>query len=195
MAAHQKKAARRKAHLVFIDESGFSLNPCVKRTWGLRGQTPVLRHRVRHWRKLSVIAALTLSPKRRRVGLYLQVHAEGAIRQDQVIEFLGDLLRHLRGSVVVVWDNLNAHRSRRLRQWAARRSRLRLEYLPPYAPELNPVEGLWCTAKHHRLANHGLADLPSLAEAVERTIGQIAEDPPLLRGLFRATPLSWRKRR
>ena len=112
------------------------LTPTVVRTWAPRGQTPVLRHSQRHDR-ISVISAVTVSPARQRVGLYCQWHHHD-IRDVQAVAFL----RHLRGHVVLVWDNLGVHKSKLVKALCRRVPRLHLEYLPAYAPELNPNEGV-----------------------------------------------------
>jgi hypothetical protein len=56
MAAHQANAHRRKACLVFFDESGLSLLPNVRRTWAPRGQPPTLVHPF-NWQRASMAAA------------------------------------------------------------------------------------------------------------------------------------------
>src|SRR5687768_15086338 len=120
--------------------------PFVAKTWGLRGETPVLRHRARHRQKVSVIGAVGVSPGRGRCRLFFNTHLNASVNDRKVAAFLRDLLRHLRGHVVVVWDRINSHRSRFLRDWIDRRPRLHAELLPPpYAPELNPVEWFWET--------------------------------------------------
>lgn len=180
---------RRRAHLVFIDETGFLLAPLVRRTWAPVGQTPVLRQRTRHHRKVSGIGAITISPQRRRLGYYLHLHRDGSIGQEQVIAFLRDLLRHLRGDVVVVWDNLSAHRGRKVREYQARTPRLHLEYLPPYAPDLNPLEYSWSHTKMNGLANYCPANVDELHEAVTGATECIPDEQELLRGFLRATRL------
>ncbi len=55
--------------MVLIDESGFFLNPLVLRTWAARGRTPVLTGFGRHRDKVSTIAAISVAPRRRRLGL------------------------------------------------------------------------------------------------------------------------------
>jgi len=68
----------------------------------------------------------------------------GSIRSPQVVEFLGHLRRHLPSRLLIVWDGLRSHRSRLVWGYVrAQRGRLWLEFLPAYAPELNPVEYLW----------------------------------------------------
>jgi hypothetical protein len=104
VAAHKKNAARLGAHLVFADESGFLLIPNVVRTWAPQGQTPIHRHRQGRRDKISVISGISVSPRRRRLGLYYLLFYDN-IGQDEVCVFLRELLRHLRGPVIVLLDN------------------------------------------------------------------------------------------
>jgi transposase len=100
------------------------------------------------------------------VGWYLQFHRDQSIRQEQVVAFLRHLLRHLHGPLIVVWDHLGAHQGRALRQWLRRCRRLHLEFLPGYAPELNPNEYGWAYLKNHRLANYCPTDVDQLRQLV-----------------------------
>lgn len=163
--------------------------PTVRRTWAPRGQTPILHHRTRSHKKVSAIGALTISPGRRRLGLYLHWHPDTNIRTTEVIAFLHDLLRHLRGNVVLVWDRLNAHRSKQLQDWRTIYPRLTIEWLPPYAPELNPIEYVWGNFKYHRMANHGLCELDDVYEQARRGADEIAGNQSLLRSFVRAAKL------
>lgn len=161
----------------------------VCRTWAPRGQTPVLRQRTRHHRRVSAIGGLSISPGRRRLGWYLRFHRDQSIRQEQVIAFLRHLLRHLRGSVIVVWDHLGAHRGRTLRYWLRRCRRLHLEFLPGYAPELNPNEYGWAYLKTHRLANYCPPDVDRLHARVLVEARDTASHQTLLRSFVHATGL------
>jgi len=150
MAACKKNADRLGAHIVFVDESGFLLIPPVRKTWSPRGQRPiVLHHQLR--RRISVVSGLSVSPKRRRLGLYYGLY-EKNIQQFEVGDFLRHLLQHLRGQVIVVWDNARIHKGGQIKEICRRIKRLHLESFPPYAPELNPDEGVWAQAKN-TLAN------------------------------------------
>ena len=180
---------RRGASLIFVDETGIFLMPLVRRTWAPRGQTPVLRTRTRHHRHLSVIGAITVSPKVRRLGWYLRLHADQSIRQAEVIAFLRDLLRHVRGPIVLLWDRLNAHRGRQVREFLKRQPQLDTEHFPPYAPELNPNEYGWAHLKGHRLANYCPNDLDELEYTVNQTLPTVTRNQSLLRGFIRATKL------
>jgi transposase len=174
------------AHIVFADESGFLLIPTFRKTWAPRGETPIVRHLYRHDR-LSVISGISISPKRRRVGLYFQVH-ETNIRREQVLGFLRYLLRHLRGHVIVIWDNASIHKGDALRELCARFPRLNLEWLPPYAPEFNPDEGVWGLAKKE-LANGRPDDLHTLKKQVNRALRGIRASQRRLRSCIHRSEL------
>ena len=170
------------------------LHPLVRRTWALRGQTPVVHPHVRHRRRVSAIGGGSISPGRRRLGWYLRFHVDLSVCQEQVIAFLRHLLRHLHGRVVVVWDRLGAHQGRRLRQWLRRCRRLHLEFLPPYAPELNPNEYGWAYLKTGALANYCPDDVDELHGAVRAAAQGVRRQQDLLRSFVRATQLPFRFR-
>ena len=190
MAQGKKKAKRLKAHLVFIDESGLLLSPLVRRTWALRGVTPVLYQRTRSREKVSLIAALTCSPRRHRVGLYFSLKAGANVNADWLRGFLRHLSYHIRGHLIVVWDRLPAHHSAKVTTWAHRNGRVHLVELPPYAPELNPPEYLFGYTKTNPLVNWAPLDADILAEAAIHYLCQLKKRPSLLRSFFKASPLS-----
>ncbi len=191
MAGGKKNAARRRATIVFVDESGFSERPAVRRTWAPRGQTPVLTHRFRSWNNLSVIGALAYrarSPKSARV--FLMTH-RGAVRSPQIVQFLKHLRRHIRGPVVLLWDGLNAHRSLETRAYLdANRAWLTVHRLPAYAPELNPVEGLWAWCKGTFAANLCPESLDPVRHQLRCGRRRLARHPDLLRGFLHKAGLS-----
>ena len=147
---------------MFIDESGFMLQPLVRATWAPKGKTPVLKSWARHDR-LTVFSALTLSPLRRRMGLYFMVQRSNA-KTDDVVAFLRWVRRHLRRDLLVVLDRLSAHRAAARRLGEANADAFRFEWLPAYAPELNPVEYVWSQAKYGHLANLVPRDIEHLQE-------------------------------
>lgn len=161
----------------------------MAKTWAPPGQTPVIRVRGRHREKVSVIAALSLSPARGRAGLYFNTRLNGSINDQRVTAFLRDLRRHLRGPVVLVWDRINTHRSKRVKAFLKKNPWLRTELLPPYAPDLNPVEWLWKDGKCHALANHGLMQVTQLRAAVTRHVRQTRGRNEKLIGFFRSADL------
>jgi transposase len=146
VAGDKKKARRQGRLIVFVDESGLSTRPTRARTWAPRGQTPLLQETF-NWKSLSLIGGLAL------LRFYFQLHA-GPVKGPQVIEFLRHLQRHIPGKLLILWDGAPIHRSRLVQDYiASTRGRLRVERLPAYAPELNPVEYMWGHLKTHEIAN------------------------------------------
>jgi transposase len=188
VAAHQKKARRLNASLVFIDESGLVLAPLVRRTWAPCGVTPILHQRGRARPKVSIIAALTLSPRRHDPGLYFSLRANENVTIPWLLPFLRALSRHLHGRFVLVWDRLAGHRAHVITHYLHRHGRA-VALLPPYAPDLNPVEILWAYLKSNPLANFAAPDTPELARVATRHVQRLRRRPALLRSFFDATPL------
>jgi transposase len=118
---------------------------------------------------------------------------EGAYDTDQLIGVVA-ALRQLLGSswpVIVVWDNLPAHHSIAMGAWlASQHAWLQVEYLPAYAPDLNPVEGLWANLKGVELANRACGGLEELAAAAEQWIGRVRGESELLFSFLHQAGLS-----
>ncbi len=117
---------------------------------------------------------------------------EGAYDTEQLIGVVGALQRLLGGAVVtLVWDNLPAHHSLAMQAWlAGQHAWLEVEYLPPYAPDLNPLEGLWANLKGVELANRACRSLEELAAAAEQGIGRVRGESELLFSLLDQAGLS-----
>lgn len=108
--------------------------------------------------------------------------------------FLRDLASHLRHPLLIVWDRLPGHRARSVQIYLDRRRRLQAVLLPPYAPELNPVETFWAYLKHNPLANLAAPDAPALAYTARRQARRIQRRQDLLRTFIGSTPLFLRLR-
>lgn len=172
VAGSKKNAKRRRAWIVFQDESGISERPPVRRTWAPKGKTPVLIHAF-NWKKLSICAALGYRWDGMRSRLWFQTRP-GSYDTASLIAFLKDLKKHLRGQkAILVWDGLPAHKSREMQQYLeSQKSWFSVERLPGYSPDLNPVESLWGNIKGQELANRcveGLGEADAaLCEGMER---------------------------
>ena len=148
MAGAQKKAEVEGRTIVWVDEAGFYLLPARVRTYAPRGQTPTLRMPLTR-DHLSAIGALTADGR-----ILMQVQTD-AFRGPRVVRFLRHLLRHIAGKLLVIWDGSPIHRATVVKAFLAEggAQRLWLERLPGYAPDLNPVEGIWHYLKRVRLGN------------------------------------------
>jgi DDE superfamily endonuclease len=190
LASGKKGARRHRAWIVFEDESGFSLTPPVRQTWAPRGCTPVLRHRF-NWKRVSAAAAVCYRWDGQRARLYFHTRS-GAYNDNALIDFVGELRCHFRGDrVVLLWDGLASHWSRAMRAFLdTQRSWLAVERMPAYAPELNPVEGVWSNLKGGPLANRAEETIEATMRIAEGGIRAVRRDQQLLFGFLAQTGLS-----
>jgi transposase len=152
------------------------------RTWAPRGQTPVLQYHF-NWKVLSAAAGITWW------NFYFRLY-QRTIRAAEVVNFLGYLLHHLPGKLLVVWDRSQTHRGRLVREFVARqRGRIDLEYLPAYAPELNPVEYIWGYWKHHELPNFCPHDFAQLSYHARRALRRMRRRPTLVMAFWEQADL------
>ena len=158
-----KKNPKEGRTIIFIDESGVSQRPHRVRTWSPRGETPVLQYNLNR-ETLSAATGITF------YNFYFRLY-KGSIKSAQVVDFLQALLRHIPGLLWIIWDRLSAHRSKVTCNFIAEQGkRLWVEYLPGYAPELNPVEYIWAYWKQHALPNTCPKDYWSFSEAARRAL-------------------------
>ncbi len=154
------------------------------RTWAPRGKTPVLRYSYRR-EHLSVAGALTVSPRRQRIGLYLQIK-RGAFNSLDMVSGLRQLCVQHPGGILVVWDGAPIHKGEPIRKLLRCGKRIHLERFPGYAPQLNPQEPVWSQIKCHQLANFCPPDLDQLEKAIQRSARRIRRRPALKRSFFQA---------
>lgn len=165
------------------------MSPLVRRTLAPEGKTPILRTKAAHRERVSATAALTISPRRHRLGLYWRTYPRDFVNAARSEEFLRGLLRHLRGPVIVVWDGGPMHKGEPIRRVLDDYPRLSLERLPPYAPELNPVEYLWTHLKYGQLANYLAENVFDLDETLRDHLADTRCSSGRLRSFFNHSPL------
>jgi len=178
LAATEKRARRQNALIVFEDESGVSLLPSVRATWAPRGHTPVLRHPF-NWKRLSLAGALAYEPDGSDAHLVFELRP-GAYNDETLIDFLMVLNQIEQRPVLLIWDGLPSHRSKRMSEWlASQRDWLSVERLPGYAPELNPLEPAWGNLKSEELANLCADTIADVAAVAENGLDRIGTDAQL----------------
>ena len=163
------------------------LPPVVRRTWAPQGDTP-LQYRWERHDRLSGISVVTVSPKRRHLDLYFALQ-EHNIHASEIETFVAQLLKHFPRGIILVLDRWPVHlpAADRLRQRFPRR--IRIEWMPAYAPELNPDEQLWNRTKYTDLANFCPDNPTDLAQAVRQSLEQTQSHQSLLRSFFEYTGL------
>ncbi|HEY8754717.1 MAG TPA: transposase [Arthrobacter sp.] len=173
---------------MFEDESGVSLLPSVRATWAPRGHTPVLRHRF-NWKRLSLAGALAYEPDGRDAHLVFQLRP-GAYNDETLIEFLDELNELEHRQVVLIWDGLPSHHSARMRDWiASQRDWLRIEPLPGYAHDINPIEQVWGSLKSKELRNLCPDTLDEVADVALDGLNRIGSDASLCFAFLRHSGL------
>jgi len=188
LARVEKRARRQNALIVFEDESGVSLLPVVRATWAPRGQTPVLRHPF-NWKRLSLAGALAYEPDGSDAHLFFELRP-GAYNDETLIAFLSELNQVEQRNVLLIWDGLPSHRSRRMSDWiASQRHWLSVERLPGYAPDLNPIENVWGNLKSQELANLCSNTMDQVADIAEGGLDRIGSDAALCFAFLRHSGL------
>jgi hypothetical protein len=144
-----------------------------------------------NWKRASMAAALCYGVRGGGAQLAFHVQA-GNYDTDSLIGVLGQLRKFLGGEkATLLWDGLPAHRSRVMLAWLrTQRSWLVVERLPAYAPDLNPVEGLWSSLKAVELANLTGPTLGEVLAQAHRGIQRIRTTPHLAYSFLRHTGLS-----
>jgi len=174
------------------DEVGFMMNPSVKKTWAPKACTPIVPYRNRRQKKVSVLGAVALHAASGQIDLLCDFHPDSYVRGEQAAAFLHRVLAEYPiGPIDLVWDNLQAHKAPIVKEVLVEHPRLTLHYLPPYAPDLNAQEGVWCLTKHHRMANHTIGELEALHDEARRHLIDVGNnDQPLLRSCFEGAGLA-----
>lgn len=164
--------------LYFQDESNVSLTAFLGKTWSPREETPKARVT---GKRAGIAANSALS----RSGHLLFRLLEKRIASQEVIEFLGQMLKHHpRRHLVVVMDQAPPHTSQKTKAWIASQPRLHVFHLPKYSPDWNPDEKVWNHLKHQELASHQAKTKAELKQLARRKLQSMAKRPQLLRGLF-----------
>ncbi|MER7342444.1 transposase [Streptomyces sp. NPDC000075] len=182
-------------YVCFEDEAGFNRRPPRGQTWGQRGVTPVVTISGRRAGRLSVAGLIAMRPgSRTRLCHRLRTHPAGkgvrrSMGERDFISLVDGVHQLVRASIVLVWDRLNAHVSRRMRDLVAEREWLTVFLLPAYSPELNPVEWVWAHVKRS-LANLALMALSRLQVLVRHRGKRLQYRPHILDGFIAGTGLA-----
>jgi putative transposase len=155
------------------------LLPAVVRSLAPRGYPPTLRFPFTR-DHLSVISGITPSG---RLRLRVQDHA---FRSLDVVPFLQHVLRHIPGKSLVIWGGAPVRRAKPIKTFLAQgaATRLRLEQLPGYAPDLNPDKGIWAYLKYVELRNICCTELNDLQDHLRLATARLRHKRYVIRGLI-----------
>ena len=162
----------------FWDESGFRADAVHGRTWGKKGQTPVVE---RPGQRQTISAASAVNAK----GGFWYCTYEGGLTAELFVHLLRQLMRHRVRPVHLVVDGLPAHKTRLVKDYvASTEGRLTLHFLPGYAPDLNPDELVWSYVKRTGVARKPLRKGEKLREKIDAQLAAIKRAPALVRSFF-----------
>lgn len=172
-----REAKKRQSTLLFVDETGVHEDGPIGRTWGTKGQTPVVRVSGTR-RRVNVISAV--SP---RGQLWFRCYF-GTLTAPRFLGFLKGLRQDFRKPLDVIMDRHPAHEAAMVKTWVRDQDRrVRVHSLPAYAPDLNPDEHVWTQLKgmFRRDPVHRDEDF---TKAVRLSMQELRNDKALVKAFF-----------
>ena len=183
--ALRKRARQRGADIFFLDEVGVRSDSPLGRSYGLKGQTPVVKTSGQR-QKINAISAVNAK------GAFWYNVYSGMLTAVLFIVMLKDLMKGRKKPVMLVVDGLPVHKAKSVAQYVqSTKGRLELHFLPPYAPDLNPDEFVWSHLKQNGTSKKPLHKNEALRQRVETDLAGIKQDRKLVRSFFKAPTVSY----
>lgn len=174
-------AREAKADILFLDESSIRSDYHSGATWSKRGETPIVRSSAKR-NKVNMISAI--SPK----GQMRFMVFEGKMDAPKFIDFLQRMIDRFPRPIFLIVDGHPVHKSRAVKDWLkgvnAEKDLLRLFFLPPYSPELNPDEQVWNHVKNHGIGRAAYSGGKELRRLAYRRLFSLQRRPAIIRSFF-----------
>jgi transposase len=181
----KKQAKRAGAEIFWLDEAGVRSDDPLQRTWGLVGKTPVVQTSSQR-QSINVISALSNNG-----GFWFMAYS-GRFNADKFIECLHDFMRYRRRPVVMIMDGHPVHKAKKVLEYIkSMNGRLKIELLPPYAPEHNPDEYVFNYMKTQGVTKKPLKKGESLKSRVIKDLEMIKGDRKLVKSFFKAKDVTF----
>ena len=175
----------RAARCISGMSSGFRADSVHGKTWGQKGQTPVVE---RPGQRQSISAASAVNAR----GGFWYCTYQGGLNAEAFVSLLRRMMRRRSKPVHLVLDGLPAHRTTLVKTYvASTKGMLTLHFLPGYAPELNPDELVWSHMKRTGVARAPLRRGEKLQAKIEAQLSAIKRMPQLIRSFFKAPSVSY----
>ena len=175
----RRKAEQCNGAVYFLDESAVRSDHHAGTTWSPKGKTPVVRTTGARF-SLNIIGAI--SPQ----GEFRFMLYEKSMNAQRFIEFLKRLLNDEPRPIFLIVDGHPVHRSRAVKKFVeSTQGRLELHFLPPYSPEVNPIEQVWNHAKNHRIGKQVITGPDQLKKLVLSALRSLQRSADIVRGFFR----------
>jgi len=175
--AIKEEAKKEKREIYFEDEAGFKSTDHKGKTWAKKGKTPIVRVTGTH---SSINSISAVSNK----GVLRFMMYKGTFDSELFIDFLKRLMAGHKKKITVIADNHSSHKSAKVKAFlASTKGNLKIYYLPPYSPELNPDEQVWNNAKTD-IAKKLTKKVSGIKEIVQSTMHSIQKDVTLVKSFF-----------
>lgn len=176
----RRKARRVKAEIYFGDEAGVRSDFHSGTTWGKKGRTPIVSSTGARF-GANLISAVSAR------GQLRFMFTKGRVTASVFIEFLKRLLVNASRAIFLIVDGHPTHKAKVVRRFVEeQRGRLKLFYLPPYSPELNPDEYVWNDLKNQCLGRKLITLRPQLKQETLRHLRKLQKTPELVKSFFRS---------
>ena len=183
----KKQAKRAGAEIFWLDEAGVRSDDALQRTWGLKGQTPVVQTSGQR-QSLNLISAVNNQGK-----FWYSVYS-GRFNSQKFIELLKQFRRGRRNPVVLIMDGHPVHKSKEVLSYIdSLGGELRLVYLPPYAPDMNPDELVWNQLRHEGPTKKPLKKGESLKTRIVDLMESLKSNKALIRSFFNEQSVAFAK--
>jgi transposase len=180
----RRLARREKAEIYFEDEAGIRSDHHAGTTWGIRGETPVVRTTGARF-SMNMISAITAK------GTMRFMTYSGKMKAPLFCEFLKRLIHNASSKIFLILDGHPVHRSSRVKKFVeATEGKLRIFFLPPYSPELNPDELVWNNVKG-RIGRSSIKGPDDFQEKVRHHLKSLQHTPENIRNFFNEPSLRY----
>lgn len=181
----KRLAKKEGARIYFGDEAGIRSDYHSGRTWSPRGETPEVKKTGKRFR-LNMISAISSGGEMRFMT------EEGRLNGKVFILFLRRLILDVKGPVYLIVDGHPMHKSKKVKEFVeSTEGILKLFYLPPYSPDLNPDELVWNHLKYHCIGKLFIRTRDELQEKVLSYLKSLQQKPEIIRSFFRKPSLRY----
>lgn len=184
-----KKRALLKLTFCFLDESGFSEKPPIRKTWGKIGKTPIVKG-TGSWKSITVTGIIATKANRKKPRAFFTAK-KGSVRSRDTVKTLQHLMRCVCGSMALFMDGLPAHRAKIVKEFLhENKNRFPIvERFPAYAPELNPQEYIWSASKGRDMANFCPSKDNDLQAQTKKSMKRIQRTESVIQGALKKSGL------
>jgi transposase len=179
-------AIKEKSEIYFGDAAHIRSDHHAGKSWGKKGVTPVISRTGARY-GMSLLSAITAKGQMR-----FMIKEHGSVNSDVFIEFLKRLVAGAKRPIYLIVDRGTAHRSKKTRAFVeSTKGRLRLFFLPPYAPDCNPDELVWKHLKADTVGRMSISSPADFKEKVTRSMRQLQNNPAKIISFYQKPSLKY----